>query len=111
MFVQIFCAHGGIPPPWIGHGMVSPINSIPVPLPRPEEQSKLSWELMWSDPIHTDSLTPEQLTELSLDQGFADNKRRGTGHVFTSQALEAFLQRNHFSHVIRAHEVQQVSQE
>ncbi len=62
---------------------------------------------MWSDPIHTDTLTPEQIAGLSMEQGFAENTRRGTGHVFTSQALEAFLQRNHLSHVIRAHEVQQ----
>lgn len=62
---------------------------------------------MWSDPVHSDQMTPEQNSQLTLVEGFGENVRRGTGHVFSSQALDAFLDRNHFSHVIRAHEVQQ----
>lgn len=108
LYEQIFCAHGGIPPPWIGNGMANIIRSIPCPLPKPEEQSKLAWELMWSDPIHSDTFkeiqksSPQQFTD-----GFGLNMRRGTAHVFTDNALEAFLTRNNFSHVVRAHEVQQ----
>lgn len=55
-----------------------------------------------------DQLTPEMLQNLKDNQGFAHNKRRGTAHVFSCSALKSFLQLNSLSHVIRAHEVQQV---
>ena len=48
---QIFCVHGGIPSPTHGGGFIEAINSIPVPLPDPESESNLAWEMMWSDPL------------------------------------------------------------
>lgn len=48
--VQAFCCHGGIPPPWVCP-LISAIDKIPVPLPRPVEQSSIAWELLWNDPI------------------------------------------------------------
>lgn len=51
----------------------------------------------------TDALT----MELVANEGFAVNTRRGTGHVFSVEALNRFLQVNNLSHVIRAHEVAQ----
>ena len=48
---QIFCVHGGIPPPTIDGGKIAAINRIPCPLPCPETQSPLAWEIMWNDPI------------------------------------------------------------
>uniref|UniRef100_T1IH63 Calcineurin-like phosphoesterase domain-containing protein n=1 Tax=Strigamia maritima TaxID=126957 RepID=T1IH63_STRMM len=104
---KVFCAHGGIPPPWLGKGLVSAINDINVPLPDPEEGSKLAWELMWNDPISPQNLTDEIREELEATDGFAENRRRGTAHMFSAEALEAFLTRNRLSHVVRAHEVQQ----
>ncbi|ODN00844.1 Serine/threonine-protein phosphatase PP1 isozyme 5 [Orchesella cincta] len=104
---KIFCAHGGIPPPWIGSGAVEIIKSIPSPLPKPEEQSKLAWELMWSDPLHCENITAEQKAQYALVDGFGENIRRGTAHVFTEDALDSFLKKNGLSHVVRAHEVQQ----
>lgn len=91
----------------MGNGLASIIKTVPTPLPRPEEQSKLAWELMWSDPVHLENMLPEQKANLQLKEGFGTNIRRGTAHVFTQEALEAFLKRNGFSHVVRAHEVQQ----
>jgi len=32
-------------------GFIEAINSIPVPLPDPESESTLAWEMMWSDPL------------------------------------------------------------
>lgn len=104
---KVFCAHGGIPPPWLGNGIITAINDIPAPLSDPEEESALAWELMWNDPVSVQNVTEETEEELLNSDGFADNRRRGTAHVFSVEALESFLTRNGLSHVIRAHEVQQ----
>ena len=45
---------------------------------------------------------------MSLNKGFADNTRRHTAYFFSNEALNNFLKRNNISHVVRAHEVQQV---
>lgn len=47
---RIFCCHGGIPPPWVCSDMAL-FERIPVPLPLPDTQSELAWNLMWNDPI------------------------------------------------------------
>lgn len=47
---KIFCCHGGVPPPWLCTKYET-INTIPCPLPLPEEQSQLAWNLLWNDPI------------------------------------------------------------
>lgn len=47
---KVFCCHGGIPPPWLCP-VVSAINSIPVPLSKPAEESALAWDLIWNDPM------------------------------------------------------------
>ncbi|GFU77152.1 hypothetical protein TNCV_4330461 [Trichonephila clavipes] len=103
---MVFCAHGGIPPPWYGGGSINVINEIPKPLPDPEKESPLAWELMWNDPINTESVSTP-IDEKTEAMGFLPNMKRGTAHVFTSEALENFLTTNGLSHVIRAHEVQQ----
>ena len=59
---------------------------------------------MWSDPVHDD---PNVQVKQTNKDGFGLNQRRGTAHVFSEDALNAFLTRNHLSHVVRAHEVQQ----
>jgi len=43
--------HGGIPSPAHDGGFIEAINGIPVPLPDPESESTLAWEMMWSDPL------------------------------------------------------------
>lgn len=102
---KIFCVHGGIPPPWLCPSAAA-INSVMMPLPRPDEQSSLAWEIMWNDPIKDQFITEDLKVELLANDGFAKNAKRGTGHVFSQLALDRFLNLNGFTHIIRAHEVQ-----
>lgn len=46
------------------------------------------------------------MRELIDNGGFARNTRRGTGYIFNETALNAFLQTNQLTHLIRAHEMQ-----
>ncbi len=73
----------------------------------PESESPLAWEIMWNDPFSIDTNTVAQIP-IGASGGFFNNTRRSTGNYFTSEALMAFLDKNNFTHVIRAHEVQQV---
>ncbi|XP_003384155.1 PREDICTED: uncharacterized protein LOC100639057 isoform X2 [Amphimedon queenslandica] len=106
---KVFCVHGGIPHPSHGGGYISAINDIPNHLPEPAEGSPLAWDIMWNDPIRKeDEDNDDSLrTELVGNEGFIDNDSRGTGHMFSSDALDSFLRRNNLSHVIRAHEVKE----
>ena len=54
------------------------------------------------------AMTPDTLKDLEENEGFTFNTLRGTANFFSADALQDFLTRNHLSHVIRAHEVQQV---
>lgn len=49
---KIFCAHGGIPSAGSGAYKISDLNSLPCPLPNPEEQSAVAWEMLWNDPVN-----------------------------------------------------------
>ncbi|XP_075992786.1 uncharacterized protein LOC142987717 [Anticarsia gemmatalis] len=103
---KVFCCHGGIPPPWVCP-LISAIDKVPVPLPRPAEQSSIAWELLWNDPVKPNKMTATLQLELAANEGFAANSKRGTGHVFDQSALDRFLLANQLSHVVRAHELHQ----
>ncbi|XP_053625370.1 uncharacterized protein LOC128683592 isoform X2 [Plodia interpunctella] len=101
---KVFCCHGGIPPPWVCP-LITAIDKVPVPLPRPAEQSSIAWELLWNDPINPTKVTATLQLELAANEGFAANSKRGTGHVFDQTALDRFLLANQLSHVLRAHQL------
>lgn len=103
---KVFCCHGGIPPPWVCP-LITAIDKVPVPLTKPAEQSSIAWELLWNDPIKPNKITATLQLELSSNEGFAANTKRGTGHVFDQTALDRFLVANQLSHVVRAHELHQ----
>ncbi|KAJ8729113.1 hypothetical protein PYW08_000694 [Mythimna loreyi] len=103
---KVFCCHGGLPPPWVCP-VITAIDKVPVPLPRPAEQSSIAWELLWNDPVKPNKITATLQLELASNEGFAANAKRGTGHVFDQTALDRFLAANQLSHVVRAHELHQ----
>lgn len=108
---RIFTVHGGIPSSTLypDSTVAKAINRIPKTLPDPEIQSPLAWELMWNDPLREgEDLSNSARIQLSVKEGFVNNTRRGTASMFSSEALQRFLLMNEFSHVIRAHEVQQI---
>lgn len=102
------CLHGGIPSPSsCPDDFVSTVNNIPVPLSDPESESPLAWEIMWNDPFSIEGNTMIPIPNGAI-HGFFNNVRRSTGNYFTNEALVSFLEKNNFTHVVRAHEVQQV---
>ncbi|XP_076801444.1 uncharacterized protein LOC143445924 isoform X2 [Clavelina lepadiformis] len=107
---KIFTTHGGVPDEnlYKGLSLFDAINAIPTPLRDPETESPLAWELMWNDPVKLEDYALEVAKTFSKYNGFIPNHRRHTASMFTSEALERFLKENGFSHVIRAHEVQQI---
>ena len=102
------CLHGGIPSPGsCPDDFISTVNDIPTPLNDPETESPLAWEIMWNDPFSNEGNGIIQMPS-GASNGFFNNVRRSTGNYFTNEALMSFLEKNNFTHVIRAHEVQQV---
>ena len=66
---RIFCTHGGIPEErkYEKIGLKKAINKIPCPLPDPENQSPLAWDLMWADPARESDMNEETNNTLFLD--------------------------------------------
>lgn len=101
---KIFCIHGGIPKL---DGQVKDLEKIPCPLPNPESQSNLAWQMMWNDPVAAEDMNDDVSEQLMSNNGFAFNEKRQTAYVFNQAAFNAFLERNNLTHVVRAHEVKQ----
>lgn len=105
---KIFCVHGGISP--TGRTLEQ-IRSIPVPLANPEQNSKIAWELLWSDPCHMQQfldiidLTDVPTVAEFAQEGYVYNSKRNAAFLFNERAAIAFLERNELSHILRGHEV------
>ncbi|KAI2803666.1 hypothetical protein RDWZM_001607 [Blomia tropicalis] len=102
----IFCVHGGLSP----HAQtLDQIKEMNGPLNNPEQQSRIAWELLWSDPCHMQQyLDYIELNDVSNElaqEGYLPNQKRGAAFLFNERAAKNFLSRNGLSHMIRAHEV------
>lgn len=93
-----FCVHGGISPELTpeSNSNSSPINEKITPLPKPlpseiHRMIPLVGDLLWSDPN----------TEIS---DYGENKR-GAGKAFGENAVNTFLEKNHLTRIVRAHEL------
>ena len=107
---KIFALHGGIPSNVNNQdNSLEAINRIPCPLKDPEHESPIAWEILWNDPLASNDKNDKAVKEeLLRNSGYIHNSRRGTAHYFSNEALLNFLKQNNLSHVVRAHEVQQV---
>lgn len=104
---KIFAIHGGIPSNLNDQdNSLEAINRIPCPLRDPESECPIAWEILWNDPLTSELHFTKE--ELARNSGYVHNSRRGTAHFFSNEALVKFLKDNKLSHVVRAHEVQQV---
>lgn len=103
---KIFCAHGGIP---YSASKLSQLESMPVNLRNPEEESDAAWEILWNDPLSDKNatiVTPFRSTADVIERNFMPNHKRGTAYFFGEKALDTFLRDNDLTHVIRAHELE-----
>lgn len=103
----IYCAHGGIPKTV---NTISDINSLPLILADPENDSDVAWEILWSDPCHNGQFI-EICNFLKIDykstNGYLPNVKRGTTYLFNELSTNLFLRNNGLTHIIRGHEVPQ----
>ncbi|XP_027202009.2 uncharacterized protein LOC113795966 [Dermatophagoides pteronyssinus] len=102
----IFGVHGGIP---VSVTTIQQLNDIPITLSNPFQQNSAAWEMMWNDPINYEELLllPENQRKFinNNEKGFCRNFKRGTGYLFSENAVKNFLRKNAIDFIIRAHEV------
>ncbi|KAH9529830.1 hypothetical protein DERF_003692 [Dermatophagoides farinae] len=102
----IFGVHGGIP---ATISTIKQIYDIPTPLSNPLRQNIAAWEMLWNDPINNEELLllPKEQRKYLTDsaKGFGRNFKRGTGYLFSENALKKFREKNGIDFIIRAHEV------
>ena len=91
---------------------ISQLNAkIPCPLSDPELQSPSAHEVLWNDPVSSRdfetnlTMLRTRGSLLRYPSGFLPNSKRGTAYYFSDIAVDAFLEANRFSHIIRGHEV------
>ena len=110
---SIFCTHGGLPR-LLGKrpecDIVKEIKGLRVPWDQEtvnydelfsNDKDGLAFDLLWSDPMHPNK---SDTGNEGYPDGFGPNPR-GTGPAsFSKRAVEDFLRRTGFTHIIRAHE-------
>ncbi|DBA02459.1 TPA: hypothetical protein N0F65_008673 [Lagenidium giganteum] len=104
---EVFCVHGGIPRPLQGERQLESIRKIPstalldvLDKKYYEENTVIGMvsDMLWADPAPEDK-------ESQLDaNGFGRSVRGGNAISFGDHAIDDFLSKHKFSHILRAHE-------
>lgn len=100
---RFLCVHGGLSPD------IKTVDDIDA-LDRFREPGKTGplCDLLWSDPIEED--TAQGLSDSDMQEWFevtyVENASRGCGWIFGYAATREFIDNNHITAIIRAHEVQ-----
>ncbi|CAM9254970.1 unnamed protein product, partial [Ectocarpus fasciculatus] len=104
---NIFACHGGISP---SLNLLEDIES----LDRSPEVNSGLLDMLWSDPVHDSNILPVDYDEEAeeeyykyLEIDWRPNPARGCSYCFGYAAIVAFLQKNDFVCLLRAHEVQE----
>ena len=108
---QVFCVHGGFPREMAmpgGPSVLEALSDLPCPCSisppmahETEESVRLSTDLLWADPADA------QQESYALDaNGFGRSPRGGDVICFGRQASDAFLARNGYRYLVRAHQAQ-----
>ena len=99
---KIFCCHGGIPRIVKEEKEILPqISKLKRPIDQDsleEAEDHIAMDLLWSDPA-----TEEQEEDLK-DGWFGPNERGEDIIVFGKKAVEEFMKKTGFTHIIRAHQ-------
>jgi len=96
---KVFCVHGGIPRSLCTEeASLDMIRQVENPL-RFASNNRMVYDMLWSDP------TPPARESQALDgEGFGQSPRGSS--CFGKQALEGFLEKYRFEHILRGHEAQ-----
>lgn len=100
---RFLCLHGGLSPDLPTIESIQQIDRFKEP-----GKSGPLCDILWSDPLEEE--TAEGLSEDEMqewyDVDYVENPNRGCGYVFGFTAIQRFLNDNHLTSLIRAHEVQ-----
>lgn len=83
------------------------VERIPKPLAHNiDETCPVAHEIMWNDPASREEINEQRkLMRVHEDGNFFENFKRGTGYLYTGEAVEDFLNANALTNVIRGHEM------
>ena len=100
---SIFVAHGGIP---ASTTSIRALQAMPRIMTEPEKEFPAAHEILWNDPADRRDMIDanRRFGTLSFFQGFVSNPKRGTAYLYSEQAVDNFLRENNLTHIIRAHE-------
>lgn len=98
-----YCVHGGLSPDILHIEEVDQIDRFQEP---PGDGPFC--DLLWSDPIEEETADDLEEDEMQdwYNVEYVENPHRGCGYIFGYKAAVDFLENNHLTALVRAHEVQ-----
>mmetsp|Transcript_11478 Transcript_11478/g.42852 ORF Transcript_11478/g.42852 Transcript_11478/m.42852 type:complete len:993 (-) Transcript_11478:453-3431(-) len=100
---KMFAVHGGISPDLQDLRQIEELNRFVEP-----DNKGLLCDLLWADPVISDGLSATANTTEQDEVDWVPNPVRGCSYCFGYRPLDAFLSRNGFVCLLRAHEVQEI---